>query len=102
VKTRANKTFDSWLVGKNVKSTKSASLIYVLVSFKDDQPEFLVVPSRIVANHVRPKGTFLFFHPSEVTEAKRGWRIFGPGSRLMLPLQNVIKPMEADATQQVG
>jgi hypothetical protein len=71
VKTRANKTYDSWIVGRNVKSTASASLIYVLVSFVDDIAQFRVVPSRIVAKYARPKGTILFFYESDVSETKK-------------------------------
>jgi hypothetical protein len=52
---------------------------------------FLVFPSRIVAKYVRPVGGIPVFHPSEVAEGKKGWGIFGPASRMVLPLKKKIK-----------
>jgi hypothetical protein len=96
VKTRANRTFTSWIVGKNVKMTASASLVYVLVSFVDDEAKFLVVPSRIVAKYARPKGTFLFFDTRYVTAIQKEWRIFGQDSRLTLPLKAAVAPQQVE------
>jgi hypothetical protein len=90
VKARASKVYDQWIVGKAVKVSASPSLVYIFVGFEKDQPVYLVFTSRIVAMYVRPVGGIQVFHPSEVIEPKRGWGIFGPASRMVLPLKKKI------------
>jgi hypothetical protein len=101
VKAKAAKTCDQWIVGKFVKATASPSLVYVFVSFQDDQPEFLVVPSRIVAKHVRPVGGIQVFHTHDAV-GTRGWSVFGNTPRLVLPLKREPKQSEVVSAGLAG
>ena len=66
------------LVSSHAKSTASNSHIYVFVSFKDDKPEFLVVPSLDVARHARLQGTKMMVFDRKNAPTKPGdWSVFG-------------------------
>jgi hypothetical protein len=93
VKTKAAKAYDQWIVGKFAETVTSGTLIYIFVSFKDDQPEFLVVPSRMVAKHVRTVGGIQVFHTHDAAGTK-SWRIFGNTPRLVFPLKREIERSE--------
>ena len=51
-----------WLLGPKARQLKAPSHVYVFVARMGGQPEFYVVPSRVVAKHVRvsrrPKSTW--------------------------------------------
>jgi len=93
VKTNA-RTFGFWLLGANAKNMKSDNLIYALVNLKRDQVEYFIVPSRVVARHIRVslptktrKTTWYSVHMQSVEKYRDNWDIFegrGPASRSTL------------------
>jgi hypothetical protein len=71
------------LVGTYAKDIASDSHIYIFVSYVEDKPNFLVVPSRTVAKHVRLLGGWLVFdraHAKHDIDDPEGWRVFGDPS----------------------
>jgi hypothetical protein len=87
VKTRTAPLFRQFLVGATAKTNTSPNLIYVFVSFKSNEPVFLVVPSRVVAKHVHLVGGMHVFDPHDAHGTK-GWRIFGLTPRWVLPFKS--------------
>ena len=71
------------LAGRHAKDIASDSHIYIFVSYKEDKPNFLVVPSRTVAKYVRLLGGWLVLdrkHAKYDKDDPEGWRVFGDPS----------------------
>lgn len=88
VKTNAS-TFGFWLLGKGASELKSGSLIYALVNLRETGTEFYLVPSRVIARHIKislatktRKSTWYSIHLPKVEKYKDNWGVFGrPGRR---------------------
>jgi hypothetical protein len=82
VKTNA-KPASFWLLNKHAKRLHASSHIYVFVNLSKDGglPEYYVVPSRTVAEHMnvqrRPAGTWYSFDRSHADRYKDRWDVFG-------------------------
>ena len=81
VKTKNTKN-KYWLLNAAAAKLKSGSHIYVLVDLKGaSRPEYLVVPSEIVARNMTTRKwkdhTWHAFPRSAVTAPGEGWEIFG-------------------------
>lgn len=79
-----------WLLSKHAKEIKSPSHIYVFVTLKQNQrPEFHVVPSEIVAEHVyvqeSKSGTWYSFDRTNTKQDSEGWEVFGNPGRAPEP-----------------
>ena len=85
VKTTAIRPTGWWIVNKQAETTFSDSHVYVFVKFENDQPVFLVVPSKTVAKHVQQRGKFRAFYRSDAGTI--GWKDFGKTDRLTLPFK---------------
>ena len=98
VKTNAGRpTF--WLLNKHASETKSDSHIYVLVNLGQKNPrqrlkgpDYYVVPSRVLARHMRttpPRGTthsiFYSVFRDKVKSYENKWKIFGRGVEISVP-----------------
>lgn len=74
-----------WLLSTHAKEIKSPTHIYVFVTLKQNQrPEFHVVPSEVVAEHVHVQesksGTWYSFDRTDTKTDSEGWEVFGnPG-----------------------
>jgi hypothetical protein len=74
-----------WLLSKHAKEIKSPTHVYVFVTLnKNQRPDFHVVRSEFVAEHVyeeETKGsTWYSFDRSDIKPDSEGWEIFGdPG-----------------------
>jgi hypothetical protein len=67
----------SWcLISTHAKETASDTHIYVFVSLKDDCPDFMVVPSRVVAAHARRQGEKMLVF-DRANAGSMGWDAFG-------------------------
>jgi hypothetical protein len=72
-------------LSKHAKTLKSPTHIYVFVNLKGNQhPEYHVVPSEFVAEHVyvneSKSGAWYSFDRSDVVPDSEGWEVFGnPG-----------------------
>jgi len=82
VKTNAS-TFGFWLLGAKAKKMKSDTLIYALVNLRKDKTEYFLVPSRVVARHVKvslptkTRGTTWYsIHMPKVVKYKDDWPVF--------------------------
>ena len=84
VKTNA-RSFGHWLVGQQARDTASPSHLYVLVNLRRvggvDRVEYYVVPSRVVARHIKtfgrrtsPLHAFLRTHAAPYRDR---WELFG-------------------------
>ncbi len=86
VKTNA-RTFGFWLLNVGAKELKSQSLVYALVNLRNGSTEYYLVPSNVVARHVKVslptktrKTTWYSIHLPKVAKHKDNWAIFGvPG-----------------------
>jgi hypothetical protein len=94
VKATQNRKAYYCLVGKGALNTSSSSHVWVFVNFEDDLPHFMVVPSKIIAKHVRrqpdrPDGWLVFDrkHAPTPNAPERQWDVFGKASRVKLPLK---------------
>jgi hypothetical protein len=81
VKTNSQK-MTYWLLGRQAKNLNSPSHVYVFVTLNGNQrPEFHVVASDCVANHVyedkSPSGTWYSFDRSDLKPDSEGWEVFG-------------------------
>jgi hypothetical protein len=85
VKTNANadrKPRTSWRLTENARAFNSESHAYVFVNLNGaNRPEYMVVPSSIVAAKVKGKGTLCYFNKSDGNEGDglsgEGWELFG-------------------------
>lgn len=82
VKTNAS-TFDFWLLNSNAKQLRSDTLIYALVNLRKDRTEYFLVPSRIVARHMRVspptttrKSAWYSIYLDKVAQYRDNWRVF--------------------------
>jgi hypothetical protein len=80
VKTNSTPT-NYWLVGQHAQTLVSESHIYVFVNLKGNQrPEFLVVPSTIVAVNVwideSKSGPIYSFDRRSIEHSTEGWDLF--------------------------
>ena len=80
VKTNSTPT-NYWLVGAHAQTLVSESHVYVFVNLKGNQrPEFLVVPSAVVAGNVwidqSKSGPIYSFDRGSVAHPTEGWEIF--------------------------
>lgn len=77
-----------WLLNKHASRTKSDSPIYVLVNLGQKNsrqirmgPDFYIVPSRVLARHMRkilrPHATFYSIRCDKVTKYRNYWGVFG-------------------------
>ena len=83
VKTNAS-TFDFWLLNANAKQLKSDSLIYALVNLRKDRTEYYLVPSRVVARHMKVspptpsrKSAWYSIYLEKVRKYQDNWGVFG-------------------------
>lgn len=83
VQVKANaKSSRYWLVGKDAGNLISKSHIYVLVNRCDDENvEYYVVPSRIVAQRARsfkrPNSTWYAIDREDIGKYREKWKAFG-------------------------
>lgn len=82
VKTNSQR-MNYWLVGRHARRTKSPSHIYVFVTLKgSERPEFHVVPSEFVTQHVYENkhvgGTWYSLDRSDLNSDSEGWEHFEP------------------------
>ena len=82
VKTNA-RTFSFWLLSSKAEDLVSPSHIYVLVNLRKggQEPEYVIVPSKVVAKNTRiqkrPSSTFYSFANNELAKAHRdNWELF--------------------------
>lgn len=75
--------FRYWLLSRRAKEMHSRNLIYALVNLRGDQPEYFLVPSLIVARHVRfsprsktRKADSYSVHLEDIAKYKEKWRVF--------------------------
>lgn len=73
----------NWFNVGKYSNVSSKNHVYVFVSFKDDQPDFLVVDSRIVKAKAHKIGAFTVFYRNDA--GNQQWRIFGNTNRIKLP-----------------
>lgn len=85
VKTNA-RTFGFWLLGSKAKEIKSETLIYAFVNLRKDSIEYFLVPSRVVARHVKVslptktrKTTWYSIHMPKVANYRDNWTVFEGG-----------------------
>jgi hypothetical protein len=69
-----------WLVGEHARSLRATSHIYVFVTLRaNERPEFHVVPSEFVADHVYEDeskgGTWYSFDRSDLKLGSEGWEV---------------------------
>jgi hypothetical protein len=81
VKTKNSKN-TYWLLSPAAAKLKSESHLYVFVHLKgDSRPDYLVVPSTIVARkmttYVRQNSTWYAFPRTAIQSNEEGWEIFG-------------------------
>ena len=80
-----HKKMGYWLLSKHAKEIKSPTHIYVFVTLKQNQrPDFHVVPSEVVAEHVYvtkgKSGPLYSFDRTHTKTGSEGWEVFGnPG-----------------------
>jgi hypothetical protein len=71
------------LVGSHAKDFASDTHVYIFVSYNDEKPNFLVVPSCTVAKKAQLLGGWLVFYRKDVEyrpDDPEGWRVFGNSS----------------------
>lgn len=69
--------FGFWLLGKSTKDVHSKTFVYALVNLKPSGPEFFVVPSKVIAEKMRPSSVFHQIDLKEVRGFQNRWDIFG-------------------------
>ena len=114
VKTNQDTSANFWLLNAHTEKLKSDCHVYVFVALRGNQrPSFLVVPSRIVAEHVDKQttksGTWYWFDRDTKWDHKdEGWEeSFGSPGRIPepenpsppLPKQQELGALIQDATQ---
>ncbi|MDE3106016.1 MAG: hypothetical protein KGK08_12650 [Acidobacteriota bacterium] len=96
VKTQAASA-NYWLAGKNAQKLNSPSHVYVFVNLRGmERPEYLVVPSSVVAAHTYDDKGFYCFDRAEGKsfigtqgwhdQAEEGWEVFGDPKSDLDPL----------------
>lgn len=80
-----------WLLNKHAKEIKSPTHVYIFVTLKENQrPEFHVVPSEEVAQHVyvqsTKSGVWYSFDRSDLKPSTEGWEVFGEAGPIPEPV----------------
>jgi hypothetical protein len=88
VKTNGNadgKVRSTWQLNENARDFDSKSHVYVFVSLRDNErPEYMVVPSSVVANNIMGTGKRRYFNKGAAAVSGEGWELFdGSRKRIM-------------------